>query len=59
MFDNYKELAKSFRDVADCLDNLVALEERRIAGEDVEEEIQMAFGGLMIKMLALESMKNK
>lgn len=59
MFENYKELAKSFREVADSLDKLVELEERKMAGEDTGEEIQMTFGELMIKMIELESMKNK
>lgn len=59
MFENYREIAKAFREVADVLDELGALEDRMNNGEDVDSEMEAALGKLMIKMMKMEAMKNK
>jgi len=48
-----------FREIANIMDELLDLEVREAAGEDVEKETESVGGRLIIKMMKLESMSNK
>lgn len=59
MFDNYKEMANKFREVADAIEKVGSIDERTKSGEIVpEEEMEAAMGKLMLRMLELESLKD-
>lgn len=51
--DDYREMAKIYRDLADLAEEMAVLEDREKAGEDVEDEMAALLGRLMFKSMAL------
>lgn len=50
------EMRDAFRESADIVDEILALEERENNGEDVKKELHGAIGRFTIKMLELNSL---
>lgn len=57
MFEDYREAAKVFKEVANILEDLADLEDRGKEGEDVEEAMETALGKLMIKVVKMQGLK--
>jgi len=59
MDEDLIKMRDAFRDIANVMDELLELEVREAAGEDIEKEQESVAGRLMIKMMKLESMSKK
>ncbi|EGT0695729.1 hypothetical protein FMT86_07835 [Clostridium perfringens] len=53
------ELRDAFRNTADIIDELVALEEREKNGEDVEKECEAVMGRYLISFIKIQKIANK
>jgi hypothetical protein len=53
------KMGKVFREAADIIDELIALEPREEQGEDVEKETESVLGRFMLKMIELQQLQNE
>ena len=53
------KMGKVFREAADIIDELIALELREEQGEDVEKETESVLGRFMLKMIELQQLQNE
>ncbi|MDJ8959737.1 hypothetical protein PTK51_14705 [Clostridium perfringens] len=53
------ELRDEFRNTADIIDELVALEEREKNGEDVEKECEAVMGRYLISFVKIQKIANR
>jgi hypothetical protein len=51
------KMRDTFREVADILDEFIALKSKEDSGDDIEKEIESILGRFMLKMMELESLK--
>lgn len=56
--ENLVEMRDVFRKCADTIDEMIVLEERKKAGEDVAERLEETAGRLIIQMLKLQALNN-
>ncbi|MDF2804408.1 MAG: hypothetical protein K0S61_4313 [Anaerocolumna sp.] len=53
---DFKEYKKAILEVVEVLDELILLEEKESAGEDVESATEAAMGKFVMKLLKLQSL---
>jgi hypothetical protein len=51
------KMRDTFREVADILDEFIALKSKEDSGDDIEKETESILGRFMLKMMELESLK--
>ena len=51
------KMRDTFREVADILDEFIALKSKEDSGDDIEKETESVLGRFMLKMMELESLK--